>query len=302
VKVHPISTGSLRVKRRELSPGSSLLPRRASTVLDRRLTERLPIHAWLIEHADGLILVDTGASCDATYRNYLPRWHPYLRAGVDLHVDVGDDIGHQFRRLGVSTDDVQTVVLTHLHVDHAGGPKSFRNARILIAQAELKAAAGLRGQFAGYANHYWPDWFTPEALVFGQPPGPFKAAASLTPGSEVVAVATPGHTRGHVSVVVERDESPRLFLAGDASATQAAMLRGDVDGVCVDARAARDILARIRRYLAAQPTVYLPSHDPDAARCLAELEVVDAVDPELEAAPQRPPVFASKPAAAEETL
>ena len=64
-------------------------------------------------------------------------------------------------------------------------------------------------------------------------------------------------------MLVETGE-PRVLLAGDASYTQQLMLDGVVDGVAPRARTARATLARLRALVTERPTVYLPSHDPDA--------------------------------------
>jgi N-acyl homoserine lactone hydrolase len=82
-------------------------------------------------------------------------------------------------------------------------------------------------------------------------------------------VPTPGHTPGHVSVAVE-DGDTVVFLAGDASYTERLMLDGIADGVSPDPRRARESLSRIQERAAQRPTVYLPTHDPDGPRRLAQ--------------------------------
>jgi len=71
------------------------------------------------------------------------------------------------------------------------------------------------------------------------------------------------------------DEGSRVLLfAGDASYTQALLLAGKVDGVAPDPAAERDSHRRILGLATRRPMVYLPSHDPDAARRLAEREAI----------------------------
>ena len=79
-------------------------------------------------------------------------------------------------------------------------------------------------------------------------------------------MATHGHTKGRVSVVVDYGHS--VFLAGDTSYNQALMVDGAIDGVTRDVRAARETLDRIRDFTRQQPVVYLPSHDPKASERL----------------------------------
>ena len=106
--------------------------------------------------------------------------------------------------------------------------------------------------------------------------GPFPASLPLTQAGDVTLVPAPGHTPGQLAVIVE-DDDHSVFLAGDSSYTEDAMLRGAVDGVGADADAERRTHERIRAYAAATSTVYLPSHDPDTAIRLAERRTVAAV-------------------------
>ena len=91
----------------------------------------------------------------------------------------------------------------------------------------------------------------------------------MTADGAIVAVATPGHTRDHLSVIVE-DGEEAFFIAGDASYNEGAMLAGQVDGVSADEGVASATLGAIRAFAASRPTIYLPAHDPDAARRLAK--------------------------------
>jgi glyoxylase-like metal-dependent hydrolase (beta-lactamase superfamily II) len=95
----------------------------------------------------------------------------------------------------------------------------------------------------------------------------------VTEAGDVTIVVTHGHTKGHVSVVLEED-GQSVFFAGDTSYTQALMLEGAIDGVAPDQRAARETLERIREFTRQRPVVYLPSHDPDAGKRLDARQTV----------------------------
>jgi len=82
-------------------------------------------------------------------------------------------------------------------------------------------------------------------------------------------VPTPGHTPGHLSVVAETDDHLVVF-AGDASYSEEILLEQVVDGVAPDERVAQETLARLLDLARRRPTVYLPSHDPEAVRRLTE--------------------------------
>ena len=99
------------------------------------------------------------------------------------------------------------------------------------APAELQRAAGAAGQLRGYLPQRWPKAFDPKPLILDDGPyGPFRRSKRLTADGAIVAVATPGHTRDHLSVVVE-DGDKTIFIAGDASYNEQAMLKGTIDGV-----------------------------------------------------------------------
>jgi glyoxylase-like metal-dependent hydrolase (beta-lactamase superfamily II) len=257
----------VQVHRRQVEARRSGTRRRLEPLLDREWTEPLPILAWAIEHPDGIVVVDTGETARVSEPGYFPRWHPYFRLAVRFDVTPGDEIGPRLRALGIAPDDVRTVVLTHLHSDHAGGLHHFPRARVLVSAAELAVASGWRGRLGGYLPHRWPSWLSPVALELasGEAPEPFEDGAVVANG--IRAAATPGHTPGHVSVLVEGE--PPLVLAGDVSYTLDTMLRQRVDGVAPDDTAARATLARMRAYVERTGAAYLPAHDPQSPARLA---------------------------------
>lgn len=268
MRVHAIQTGSVSVTERQREGRGPGPLRPLGTMLDRDWTEPLPIYAWAIEHPEGVIVVDTGEPARTAERGWFPRWHPYFKMAVRLQVEPEDEIGPALGRLGIATGDVRWVVLTHLHTDHAGGLEHFPRSEIVVTRTEYAAARGTLGKLRGYLPHRWPAWFAPRLLDLPQEPfGPFPESVPLTSDGKVRIVATPGHTAGHVSVVLEEDGAAVMF-AGDASYTEDLMLRGAIDGVAPDPRAARSTLERILAFTRERPAVYLPSHDPDAGERL----------------------------------
>ena len=173
------------------------------------------------------------------------------------------------RHLGLDPSDVRWVVITHLHTDHAGGLGHFPDSEILVSRVELKKASGTLGKLRGFLPHRWPEWFRPRQVDFpSRPFGPFPESLELTEAGDVHLLSTPGHTLGHLSVIVEEDDAV-LFFAGDTSYTEELMLRGAIDGVSPDTSAAALTLKRIQELAAQRPTVYLPTHDPASGERLA---------------------------------
>lgn len=268
MRVHAISTGTVRVtsrQRRGSGPGPL---RPLLTMLDREFTEPLPIWAWAIEHPEGVIVVDTGETARTSEPGWFPRWHPYFHLAVRLDVRPEQEIGPQLRERGIEPGDVRKVVLTHMHTDHSGGLEHFPGTEILVSRTEHELASGTMGKLRGFLPHRWPSWFSPSTFEpRAEPFGPFDTSLPLTGAGDVRIVPTPGHTPGHVSVVLDEGDGV-VFFAGDASYSEALLVEDAIDGVCPDPDVARGTMARIRELASRRPTVYLPAHDPEAGERL----------------------------------
>jgi len=83
------------------------------------------------------------------------------------------------------------------------------------------------------------------------------------------------NTPNHISVLVE-DSDATIILAGDTSYNEGLMLAGKVDGVGSNTQVSAATLAAIKRFAATQPTIYLPTHDPESAARLAARRSVPA--------------------------
>ncbi|HXX02704.1 MAG TPA: N-acyl homoserine lactonase family protein [Xanthobacteraceae bacterium] len=261
MRIHAIQTGRVLIKRAQIEGRGYGLWRQLQPMLSRQWADWSPTFAWAIEHREGVIVVDTGA---AAHLKSLPRWHPFFRFAVRFDIEPEQEIGPQLKSRGIGPRDVKTVVLTHLHIDHDGGLAHFPHSRILADAGEIKRAAGISGVINGYLPKRWPKWFDPQPLVWQSSPcGPFTQSTPLTDAGDVIAVPTPGHTPGHVAVIV-RGEEEQVLLAGDASYLESTMLRGAIDGVSPNEGEAKRTLARMRAWCSLHRTVYLPTHDPQS--------------------------------------
>jgi N-acyl homoserine lactone hydrolase len=265
MRIHAIQTGRVRIKRAQIEGRGHGLWRQLQPILSPEWADWSPTYVWAIEHPEGVIVVDTGA---ATHLKSLPRWHPFFQLSARFEIEPEQEAGPQLRGLGIGPRDVKTVVLTHLHIDHDGGLAHFPHSRILVSGDELARTAGIAGAIQGYLPGRWPTWFDPEPLAWeALPYGPFARSVRLTNAGDVVAIPTPGHTPSHVSVIV-RDGDELIMLAGDASYLERTMLSGAIDGISPDEAVAQVTLTNIRKLCAKHPTIYLPTHDPQAAERL----------------------------------
>jgi len=280
VRIYAIQTGTVQVKKSQPNgtQGRGYF-RLLNTLLDQQWTEPLPILAWLIEHPEGNILIDTGETSKTSSPGYLPRWHPYYQMGVRLFVEPSQEINVQLAKLGFLPEDIRWVIMTHLHTDHAGGLYHFQKSEFIISRDEIQNASGFKGRINGYLSNHWPDWFSPTIVDYENiPTSNFMRSHVLTRAGDVHIIPTPGHTEGHQSVIL-LEEDLSYFFAGDLTYSQQLLLNYTVDGVTHDPDQARSTLSQTLTYIAECPTVYLPSHDPEStARLHAQQRIVKRLE------------------------
>ena len=273
MKIHRIETGKVRIKENQISKPEGMGPQMLQVLFGKEWSKWLPIYAWVIEHSEGIIVVDTGETQKTNIRGYLPHWHPYYSFAVEFDVKQEDEIGPKLRDIGIDpAKDVNKVIMTHMHTDHAGGLYHFPNAEIIIERNEYKAASGMTGKLAGYLPHRWPNWLQPTLITLpNNPYYSFRHSLEVTTDKKVRIVGTPGHVANHISVIVE-DEGIQYFIAGDTSYNQENLLELIPDGVGTGQ--SLNTLKNILSFTEAKPTVYLPSHDPQVPSRMANKEIV----------------------------
>ncbi|MCC7119171.1 MAG: N-acyl homoserine lactonase family protein [Anaerolineales bacterium] len=266
MKIHAIQTGTVEIKKNQKIGKGSGVGRLINMLFGREWIEpALPIYAWVIEHPEGIILVDTGETARTAETGYFPRWHPYYNLAVRFHVKPEDEIGAQLRKMGINPKDVKKVILTHLHTDHAGGLSHFPESKIYVNLPEYQRTNGFQGQVDGYLPQHLPRWLEPIPIEFNDELlGGFTKVWRATTKGDIKVVQTYGHTPAHVSVIVE-SEDVQYFLAGDASYSEQNLLHKTADGVSPSPKQAIATMQKILALAKQRPLVYLPTHEFDSA-------------------------------------
>ena len=215
--------------------------------------QTLPVNVFLIEHRDGLCLVDAGQTAAAAEPRYFPRWYPFFRL-CRFELTSTEEAASQLAREGYDPRDVRWVVLTHLHTDHVGGLDAFRHVEVFVARDEWNRAQGLGGRLRGYVPQHWPPAIRPHVVEFNAPGvGPFRSAYNVTRDRSILFVSLPGHTPGHSAVLFD-DGGCRYLCAGDA-AHRATELRKTAPMVA--------------EWCARENVTILTAHDDDADHAIA---------------------------------
>jgi N-acyl homoserine lactone hydrolase len=223
----------------------------------------IPIVAFLIEHPKaGPILVDSGldpsiATCGATA--------DFGRLSMlifrDLQMESEQALRAQLKQRGIDPDSVKTILMTHLHADHASGLSQFPGATALVSKLEWE---NIGGSAEGYNRAQLHDSLSYRLLDFevnGRPDAGFARVIDLFDDGSVRVAHTPGHSPGHLSVIVRLADGVAL-LTGDAAYTIGTLRGEERPWRVAETAAYEDSLGQLRRFDATHPeAVVIPGHD-----------------------------------------
>ncbi len=231
---------------------------------------RAPCLSYIVRHPSaGVVLIDTGMHPDAAAsvrRDFGLAMGVFFR-GLEV---APPPFGEQLRAAGVEPHEVQRVVMTHLHVDHTSGMRLLPNATFLCTREEWAAAHRRSAAVNGYVRHHLPAKDRVQLLDFSdgsEPYAGFPRTIDLLGDDTIRLLFTPGHTRGHQSVLLALADGRTVLLVGDAAYTLASITGQRLPMITVDDRASLQSLAQLRDFAQRTPeAILVPSHDPDAYR------------------------------------
>ena len=259
--LHGFTTGLVKVKSKFRTAKGNVLTSKLAFLLDNEWTEYMPIMVWVIDHPEGVFVVDTGENARVNREGYFKK-EGFLLNYINtqsfvFQVQEDDEVGPQLQRLGYQAKDIESVILTHLHLDHFDGLHYFENTNIIVNQLEWD-----KPNFT--LPSLYPDWFSPERVALKDlSNNGFRRTFPLVKSGEIEMVHTPGHTVGHCSVLLKTRELHYL-LAGDVTYNQQQLTNNINAGGHQSFKLSQSTYRTIKDYAADNKLVYLPSHDGQA--------------------------------------
>ena len=252
MRIHVLHTGEVRVSPYQPFGGDhcSLLKASGFTT-PKKDWIWLPVSCYLIEHPQGLILVDTGWHRDMSPHGVFDKKAQIKSLGswILYHVNqgriaAGEAVDEQLQSLGIKPSDLDYVLLTHLDCDHANGLRAVRDAKhIIVAQEELDCAR--KNGFIRYKKKWW-EGCDLQTIEWNGTEGPAGKSFDLFGDGSVVMVNIPGHCDGLCAVRLTNDRGQFVLLFGDGGYAARSWQEMITSGIALDKSMQRKSLEWIR--------------------------------------------------------
>ena len=197
---------------------------------------RAALKPLLIRTEKENILVDTGVGT-------LPAKYDVFEATKRKE----EALEYSLSQLGLRPDQITLVVNTHLHFDHCGNNRLFKNAKFLVQTDEVR--------YAFYPDKFMKVSYLRDSFDFEAEFLPVHGDYIVEDGVELIS--TPGHTIGHQSVIVKW-KGRNIVYCGDAAPLAENIERRNVTGMIYNAAQGSDSIDRLRRI---PNPHYIYSHD-----------------------------------------
>jgi N-acyl homoserine lactone hydrolase len=274
VRVFPINTGYILGPSEVMAMTGGTVKALRSLRSPRESWLKAPVPAFLLQHPGaGNVLVDTGLHASVSVD---PKQNMGAVIGRLYRFEMEPDqtVAAQLRTRSIEAGEVKLVVMTHMHMDHASAVADFTDAVYVLGEGEWASFSGPRATFRGYIKKQASHAVDYREVVYdtrlASSYSTFGRSFDLFGDGSVRLVYTPGHSRGHQSLIVRLKEREAL-LAGDA-VYSLDTLEHERRGLFLDDEHNwRRSLREIQLYRRENPdALIIPSHDDKLWAQLAE--------------------------------
>ena len=224
--------------------------------LNRGIGEKfdVPVPFFLLDHPKGKVLLDTGNSLKIC-RNPREHWGNAVDAYYPNMLE-SQYVVNQLAGLGIMPEEISHIVLSHLHLDHAGGISSFPNAKLIVQKAEYEWAFNPDNtQIGAYIMddlvHNSPEQWQ---LITGD--------FDLFGDGCLCTFPTFGHTPGHQSYLVRLASGLNFILTSDACYTSENLRDNVPPGLVWNAELSQASMAKIQDTARQNNAHIVVGHDP----------------------------------------
>lgn len=269
IKIHVLHTGKVCIAPNLAFGGQKSNIIKASGIfLPKSKRLWLPVSSYLIEHPKGKILVDCGWSREMSPNGIYNRKAQIKSLGsFPLYlvnqgvVPKGEAIHEQLNDLGITTNEIDYVLLTHLDCDHVNGLKQVSDAKkILVSKDELAFAKHSKIR---YQKKWWENVVL-TVFEWNDSQGVAKKSYDLFGDGSVELINIPGHSKGLFAVKIKNEVGKYVLLFSDGGYSSKSWKEIITSGIADDKNMQQKSLEWIREEsLNPNCLISLANHDPN---------------------------------------